>query len=545
MISKILKTTTIFLNLGLGILSAASVQAQIIPPGIPSEFLEPSDVMNSVRTAMIDFPSPNSGGIYQLAAIVHKSEINGSVELFLQTSVEYASMVSPTNITITNNFLSPGWGGSHTSTPDVIIGHDPQRIDAFIVAVAYTEWNGSDYEVYLSRYEVAIDPFTDFIASVTPFYPAEFVGIGYDPSMDVMADIYQEIEFFDEARPTMPEFVLTYNELPGPQMVVLRNGIMDPVWSGPSATYPAVNVQDICAVFDADQGESFAYLVFYEDSPAMDILVKQISLNSWADSDQFLTASPGYHKFRIEGYSVTESSSGKPIWMATGNLYHAEVHTFTDNGSVFTNTPVWPLDVDQNTDSDVTAGLGNNFPSSGWHWGNNQYTFAWSRPTLPGIPDPGFFGNYVDNGMGLSSGPYEQINDQPVITANDGISCISISNSCNGGENMIVAYNAGNEVFYKYTGPAYNYGPTKTRRLPVTAAVKVYPNPASDLLHIGNIATYETLHIFNAQGQEVYKAAVGQKDASSVDISQLPAGNYKVYFSGNGTGLSRSFTVIR
>lgn len=544
--TQYLKTATAALAAGLmSLLSPAVMQGQIIPPVDPSAQLTPSNVMNAVRTAMIDFASP-TGSIQQLFAIVHKSEITGTVELFLQTSEEYRTPTAPASRIITTNYRSVGNGGSHTSTPDVIIGHDLREDrSSFIVAVAYTEWNGTDYEVFLSRYTVHIDPLTDTISGISPLYLAERIGLGFDPSLDVLADKNMEYDFFDEARPGMAEFVMTYNQnFTFPQMAVSRNKLSDPMTMATTNTFADCSSYDVCAVYDIDLAEPFAYVVLY-DYPSGDIQVKEINLDNWANSDLPLVNALGYHKFRIEGYSYGESAPAKPRWMTTGSYMYNDIHTYFSNGGRTSNIMAAPFTPDHNADPDVTAGLGDFLPFSGTHYGNNQYSFAWSRPSLPGYTDPGYYSNYIDNFYNPFTGGYLQVNNMPVTTANDNISCISISNSCNGGENMITAYNEGNAIFYKFTGPGYQFGPAGVRKLTNVNSVQLYPNPASDIITLTNLENQESIHLYNMAGKEILHRETKGQNQYTIDLSALPAGNYAIQVRGKTSTSNRTITITR
>lgn len=516
----------------------------IIPPGIPSTQLTGADPMASVRTAMIDFPSTDGSSIYQVSAIVVKWDNSGTVELFVESTAGIPLGATPIQAPITGNYSGVGYytGGSHTTSPDVIIANDEQRQDAFIVIVAYTEWNGSDWEVYLTRYQAQLDAMEQVVA--LNHLSTEFVDYGYDPSIDVLADISQMIPFPGDDRPVMNEFVLAYNRFGLPDMVITRCRVADPISSASSASYPANSVQDICAVNYLDIGEPFAYAVFYDANFPPDIIVKEIHLNSWSDNDFPLTPSDDYSRFRIEGYSVGEYWGPNPKWAITGSHNSTAIHTYTDNGSFFDNTVNFSTDL--NLDADVTAGLGNYFPGSSGDWGNNQFTFAWHRVNYPGYTNPGFFANYMDNSPNMSTASYEQINNMPTITYNDRVPCVSVSNSCNGGDNMITAYNQGYDIYYKYSGPGYGFGPAKIERTsPDAVSVRIYPNPVSEVLNIENMSGYEAVSIYNAQGQEVYQAATGWENESSVDVSGLPSGNYTIFFSCKEWRSGQAFTIVR
>lgn len=76
------------------------------------------------------------------------------------------------------------------------------------------------------------------------------------------------------------------------------------------------------------------------------------------------------------------------------------------------------------------------------------------------------------------------------------------------------------------------------------ATIIVYPNPASNAVTIVH-AESSTVSIYNLSGQEVFKAAI-DAERSSLDVSQLPTGNYVLKIIDEfGKCLANKLTVVK
>ena len=71
-------------------------------------------------------------------------------------------------------------------------------------------------------------------------------------------------------------------------------------------------------------------------------------------------------------------------------------------------------------------------------------------------------------------------------------------------------------------------GIDETKDLP---AFSIYPNPVKDILNITTDKPVHSIHIYNTYGTEVAHAT----DATSIDVSHLPAGVYMVHADGKVT----------
>lgn len=74
---------------------------------------------------------------------------------------------------------------------------------------------------------------------------------------------------------------------------------------------------------------------------------------------------------------------------------------------------------------------------------------------------------------------------------------------------------------------------------PGEALFKVYPNPASDWLYVENNDFYDisSVALYNTMGQRLiyYELNQGNEGILHLNVADLPAGIYLLYFTGNNT----------
>ena len=69
-------------------------------------------------------------------------------------------------------------------------------------------------------------------------------------------------------------------------------------------------------------------------------------------------------------------------------------------------------------------------------------------------------------------------------------------------------------------------------------SIRLFPNPASDVINLTNINTYDNVTVSNITGQTIYESAVSSD--MQIDVSQYQAGIYVIKLSGeNGTYIQK------
>lgn len=72
--------------------------------------------------------------------------------------------------------------------------------------------------------------------------------------------------------------------------------------------------------------------------------------------------------------------------------------------------------------------------------------------------------------------------------------------------------------------------------------ITLYPNPATNVLHINTSEAYTQGRIYNSMGQIVQ---VVNANSQQVNVSELPAGNYYLQLTIDNKMMSKQFTVLR
>lgn len=75
-----------------------------------------------------------------------------------------------------------------------------------------------------------------------------------------------------------------------------------------------------------------------------------------------------------------------------------------------------------------------------------------------------------------------------------------------------------------------------------SADITLYPNPATNVLHINTSEEYTQARIYNSMGQMV---KLVNANSEQVNVSDLPAGNYYLQLSSSGGAVKRSFVIVR
>ena len=74
-------------------------------------------------------------------------------------------------------------------------------------------------------------------------------------------------------------------------------------------------------------------------------------------------------------------------------------------------------------------------------------------------------------------------------------------------------------------------------------SISIYPNPTTGKINISN-AENSSVHIYNMIGSEVFKTEIIY-DNQSIDISELPYGNYFVKVLSEDKVVTKSVSLIK
>lgn len=75
--------------------------------------------------------------------------------------------------------------------------------------------------------------------------------------------------------------------------------------------------------------------------------------------------------------------------------------------------------------------------------------------------------------------------------------------------------------------------------------INIYPNPATDFLHLELQTGVETLQLLSTSGQVLKDYGPWQSGNSRLDLDQIPPGSYFIHLKKNGAQLNIPFVVVR
>ena len=101
------------------------------------------------------------------------------------------------------------------------------------------------------------------------------------------------------------------------------------------------------------------------------------------------------------------------------------------------------------------------------------------------------------------------------------------------------------EVQFQRESPEHRLVQLNTNTPVARPALALYPNPASTEAYLNWPVEQKggLIQIMDAQGRILMEHQALENGLSRLDLSEMPAGLYKVYFEG--TGLSASFSIVR
>ena len=404
--------------------------------------------------------------------------------------------------------------------------------DQYVVAVSYKKLVPltGNYEIHVSRY--LVDDVSGAM-NITPMVDLNF-GIGDDPKLDVVADEGNIIGNY----PAMNRFMLLFTS--GGIMRVLSalaSDLTAPVNMFGPANYRAT---DVAAVRDITGGNSdeVAYISALSNSNTQLSVVK---LNLTALTQTITPVQSGLNTYnpRIEAFGIQDNFTPFARWAVTTSDNLQKIMLYTSNTLPYHCNPQAFFTGSSQEYPALASGIGPLYGNPGYI-GNSQFTYAWGAPAMQR-----YFSQALDPvGNPISPIDFHIVNNAPSYMLSDPREVIGLSNSSNSGTDMLVAWNEGSSIRYKYMDNTFHYRPTGIEDVKSFATLTVSPNPASNQVRIRSANDISNISIMNSVGAVVYRRDI-KKAETTIDVSSFAAGTYFLRINGKEGTVTKSLVIAR
>jgi hypothetical protein len=449
----------------------------------------------TVNTSLIECPI---GGTF--GAIVY-SDFDG-VKLYLDYG-NGAVTSGPIPVVTTQ------WGMADVTIADDINAPG----DAYVVAVSYKKLVplSNTYEIHVTRYRV--DDVSGAM-NVTPMGDLNF-GIGDDPKLDVVADHTNIIGNY----PAMSRFMLLCTT--GGIMRVISAVAID--LSLPMNMFgpPNYRATDVAAVRDITGGNNYevAYISALSNSNTQLSVVK-LNLSTATTTVTPLQSGLSTYNPRIEAFGIQDNFTPFAKWAITTTDNIQKIMLYTSNTLPYHCNPQPFFSGSSQEYPALASGIGPIYGNPSYI-GNRQFTYAWGAPAMQR-----YFSQALDPvGNPISPIDFHIVNNAPCYMLSDPREVIGLSNSSNSGSDMLVAWNEGTHIYYKYMDNTFHYRPTDIDDVKSFATLTVSPNPAGSLVRIRSANDISNISIINSVGSLIYRQDT-KKPETTIDVSSFASGTY-------------------
>lgn len=343
--------------------------------------------------------------------------------------------------------------------------------------------------------------------------------------------------------PSLHEYAVTWTEFSGGTDAYLTHADNSGFAFTPPYTISMGNSghwPDVACIWDMGAGQPFAYVPVINGN---DINLWEVNLATGANGyiASGINAGVTTQTVRIDAMSMYPGPSQQKYqvayaeYAAVGNVFRDMISYNDLTGNTNLSAAGAGLGSGDNIHPAVAGGMGTAWLNG---YGNENHTVAWYN-----TGNPFYYAQAIEaaNGNVNPAFPdFYEVNQTPapgLTLTHFAPIAVSTSNNWSGNE-LLTAWTNNNDVYYKYQGDVTQYKPTSVRTL-TSNAYKLYPNPASNMLHVeskGN-AIYTLTDI---TGRTLLKGQL-TSGSNTIAVDQLAKGMYVISVTENSTTTSLKF----
>lgn len=489
------------------VLTAFTTKAQTYTSASTSDIVLAT--VPNVKTLNCDmFKCHNVGGY--LYAVAYDS--SGYVKMKVWHSSGIGGIITTTAVSNTASF------------PDIAIADDTVYLGTrYTICFTFTRSG----QVNVQRYSVQNVGQTNFGVGDRP--PVAVSRTGYDAKnshIDLIADTIHKVA----GKPTYHKFVVTWNENDNTIWAATGTTRFPATYTSfmvDSLTGCANPFPDVATAMDITTNTPYAYIV-YNTSSGIKLASANISSTTPAFTKSTLSsyvlpdALVPYFSPRIEAMNIFDPS-------VTTARYQVVTSEFNPTSFEYDINSYNDLVTGADNCTDLINGYNHHFPvvaagvgQTGYAGvstsavGNNYYTLGWKTNGSNNLSQ---YVEATSGGRKLPTSTYFNIN---AGTAGSAGLPIALSSTTNTGDNILSVWYDGTNIMYKITSNSSGYKPLINNNAEPLQSFEIYPNPASDILHVKGDGQLKYL-ITDITGRSLQE---GDIQDEIVDIKNLAAGCY-------------------